>query len=290
MINSFYYHGADTLATGLTVPQIKAARHDAAGSLWIDLQAPTAQETDQILVGGFGFNPLTLSAWNCGLAVSGLTTDPQGIMVTTTMPSNGDGPGSAAIPESSCLGIHVASNSLVTVHQEAIPAIGAMLATVQSDISLIAAGPDRVAAELLLHSAGSRLAESAALRSRLEAIERKALGRVRSSGLRELHVLQGELAVLRQEAAAQADVARGMAEAAGPHVHEANRVYFRTAHQQLAATVARTAALEERADRLVTMQLPLAAGRLQSAVRLLAIIVAVLLAAVLIGLYLQVMR
>jgi hypothetical protein len=51
------------------------------------------------------------------------------------------------------------------------------------------------------------------------------------------------------------------------------------------AVVARTTTLEERADRLVTMQLPLAAGRLQSAVRWLALAVAALLAAVLVGLY-----
>jgi Mg2+ and Co2+ transporter CorA len=156
---------------------------------------------------------------------------------------------------------------------------------VQRDTELIAAGTDRLAAELLLRSAGVQSTESEALRTRLEGIERRSGDRSWSSSLMDLNGLQADLARLRREANLQADIALGLSQAAGPHIHDANRVYFRAAHQQLMAVVARTTTLEERADRLVTMQLPLAAGRLQSAVRWLALAVAALLAAVLVGLY-----
>jgi Mg2+ and Co2+ transporter CorA len=289
MIHSLYYHGDDIPATGLELPQLQAAGADAAGGLWIDLESPSAEEMDAVLREMFAFDPLTISAWQGGTPITGLTSDEGVVYVSFSVPRESPDSSTSGSEASSQewkhasyeqtiadLGMYVTRRCIVTVHNEPIASIEGLREYVTSDAALLAAGPDRLAAEVFRRTGSEQLSLVAVIKRALDREASAALGRRKEASLPELYRLQTAAAGLRRQQRIQAGVAKMLAEQEFAPVHEDNRVYFGAAYHALRTAEQRSSALVEQCSQLVALQLPLAAAGLQGSVRLLAVVSAAL--------------
>lgn len=310
MIHSFYHHGDEVPAAELSLAQIRAARGDPAGMLWIDLEAPTAQELQATLSDTFRFHPLTVAACLAAtpqpelgdygsylfltphLAAADAPTPPAAtpaLPAAVTVaggsppiprplpPKKGKGGMEEAeatiiaAPRSPVLGLFLGSNYVVTVHQGALPTVTALRTVVASDVEQLAAGADRFAAGLLEQAAEEHRLRIWSLSDALTALTAEMCAHAGPVTVRRLVALRWDLAEARLAMQRESDVLRTLAEAALAPVRAENRLYYRAVHHGLRTTIGQAEALYQQSEALSGAQLVVVVSEMNRTMRWLAL-------------------
>jgi magnesium transporter len=274
MIRSLYYHGDENLAADLTRKQLRAARADPAGVLWVDLWS-LDDEAGQVLSELFGVHPLYVEA--CRAADQRPRLEDLGAyaFVVLRLPGRGDSHGGHA--PSAEVDLFVGANYLVTCHLQPVPALEALRSAALRDSRLLASGADCLAG----HSA-------AALAGEARAVVGEAASRVESLGLstekagtgdacRQLTEARLDLGRWRRQLLAQQAVLRRLGAESVARIRPEARPYFRAAMEATCQAVDLTDEGRERAHSALEARQAEAALRLERSLWLLAGTVLVLL-------------
>jgi magnesium transporter len=227
MTNVLYHHGDDVPATGLSAGQIRVARGDPAGVLWVDLDAPTSQEAESILSGVFGFHPVAVAACAATPPQAGLIDFQHHLFLA--IPTLAAAPESAAafdLTATTGLGLYLGSNYLVTAHRQAVPAVTTLYQRLSTDSPALARGSDRVAADLLAELACQGRERIEAFARELQDVESRTFTQPKAADLERLLDLDRQLAAATRVVAHQREAVRQLTEAQLAPVRADSRPYF----------------------------------------------------------------
>jgi hypothetical protein len=199
MIYSFYEHGGDQPATGLGAAQIAGASRDPAGTLWVDLEAPTAAERTSVLAEALGFERADFPGLGTD-AAQGLLVGPRHSRLVARVP--GDQGSFAALV------LYVSPNVVVTEHP-GLPALHDM--RTRADTALPDGGALGLAGWVLGAVSAACAVRLADLDRKLTALEAGVVGSAGRTTGRELYALRRELEVLSESLPTLASACRELA-------------------------------------------------------------------------------
>lgn len=268
MIYSVYFHGEEQAATGLTPAQIKAARADPAGVLWVDLEAPSAQEADGILRAVFGFHHLTIE--DCLGDEQRPKIDDFGeyVFLVTHGPMSRDE--DEWLVDTTELDMYIGLNYVVTFHHRTMPVMKEHQTAIERDARMLARGADRLAADLLEHVAGDYLNLLDELDEALEDIEDEMFSRPREDTVNRLFLVRRQLATLRRLVSPQREMLNRLAWDSFSPIRPESRLYFREAYDRLVRVIDLTETLRDLASGALETYLSIVSNQLNQTMRWLA--------------------
>jgi magnesium transporter len=221
----------------LSISQLRVARKDSAGVLWVDLREPTLEETETVLGDVFGFHPLTIE--DCRTMSQRPKVEDFGEYLFLVMHAP-----PAPIPAPEELGqrgalqtiefnLYLGRNFVVTYHSLPVAAVEQMRETVSREGRYLAHGADYVAAEVLQAVAGDYIVLLDAFDDQLEWLETEIFTRPQDATVRQLFLLRRRLAELRRTVSPQREVLNRLAWDTFEPVREETRLYFREAYDRL---------------------------------------------------------
>lgn len=190
MIHTIYDHGGDDPATGLSPAQLSGALKDAAGTLWVDLEAASAAERETVLVQALGLEPAGSSGGTLA-DLNGFRVGSRHIRLTANVPSEGG--------EVAATTLYLGSNFVVTVQ----PGIRFVSALRNQSTQGLRGGAGVLAARIMTDAAGAWVLRLNELQARLGEFEGqvmsgggRAMGRAIYGVRRELEELSHALPVM----------------------------------------------------------------------------------------------
>ncbi|MFN2250974.1 MAG: CorA family divalent cation transporter [Anaerolineae bacterium] len=223
MIRIAYYHGDDLPARDLTVGQVRAAMLDPAGTLWVDIEAPSTEELDSGMVRELGLDPgITRDSLTAGRpSAVRLIESESGAIAAARLPPASDGDR----PDGSPIAVWLAPNWLVTCRSGTDERIDALLAAVESDPWLLAEGADRLVARLLDATVADARRAADRLGAKAADLHRRVLERPRRREVEQMIRTRHAATRLDGDLDGIVDGAALLAAAASP-ARSANQVYY----------------------------------------------------------------
>lgn len=263
MIHVLYDHGDERPATDLTPAQVRAARLDAAGLLWIDLEAPSEDELSAILKQALDIHvPVgQLLAERCG-SVAPMVFDSCALVPLQSSDVRPPTAELTPIPERSTLGLLIGGNYVITLHAEPWPFVTHLREALANGTGPMPKGRDGLVAEimaLLIRHERQRLETASAALARLHqrrgvAPDGEFVGR--------LVAVRNQLAALQADLEQQIHVARWLADEGASPITASGRVYFSLVSQALGSQRERAACLLRAAGHLADGQRTLLHGQM----------------------------
>lgn len=214
MIYTIYDHGGDDPATGLTTAQLSGALKDAAGTLWVDLEAASATEREAVLVQALGLEPGGLAAADQA-EPNTLSARARHFRLTAGVPSEN---GSAAAAP---LALYLGSNFVVTSQTGS-----RFIAAIRNQSTQgLPGGAAALAARILSDTAGAWTLRLGELKARLGQLE-SAAGSGQGTTGKAIYAVRVELEELRYALPAMAGNCRTLAAEGSSIVPAASRPAF----------------------------------------------------------------
>ncbi|HPG00378.1 MAG TPA: magnesium/cobalt transporter CorA [Kiritimatiellia bacterium] len=203
MIRSFVFNQGKLVSQDVGTDVLRLVLYDEGVQVWVDAENPTDEENKQLLEGIFNFHPLAIE--DC-LAVSERPkVDDYGDYIFMVIHAV-DYLNSAHEFRTTELNLFIGKNFLVTVHQDPLRSIGAMIDRVIKNAPLIARAPDRLTYHILdslLENYNPALEE---LSREIGDLEEKILTNSSTSAFHDILQLKSEVQRLRQIVAPQREV------------------------------------------------------------------------------------
>ncbi len=251
MIHVLYDHGDERPASGLTTAQIQAARLDAAGVLWADLEAPDAAELARIL--GEAFR-LDVATGRLFLEYGG-AAEPVGLAGCALVPLRSSAAHTPALdqvsrPNAGTLGLYLGSNFVISLHAEPWPLVAALRQAVAAGETSMAQGTAVLAAEIMWRIVRHDREVADAAAAALSRLGRQSGGETAA----RLTRVRGDLVALGREVRQQRKAALWLARDPASPIGASDRGTFALIEQALSSQLERTEALLAEAARLAELQ------------------------------------
>ncbi len=210
MIDSFVFSEGKLVSHNLEWEALRLARADRGLILWIDLTAPTEEETKIVLEQLFEFHPLAIEDCVSRSELSKVEDYEDYLFMIVQSAS----PGAETSIQISELNMFLGKEFLVTFHQEPIPALSLLKDRLVKGVGFQARGSDRLAHQVLDLVADSYLPVVDRTTQDMEDVEEKSLAGERKEDLskRILNArrrLSGLRQILRPQREMIARLARG---------------------------------------------------------------------------------
>lgn len=210
MIDSFVFSEGKLVSHNLEWEALRLARADRGLILWIDLTAPTEEETKKVLEQLFEFHPLAIEDCVSRSELSKVEDYEDYLFMIVQSAS----PGAETSIQISELNMFLGKEFLVTFHQEPIPALSLLKDRLVKGVGFQARGSDRLAHQVLDLVADSYLPVVDRTTQDMEDVEEKSLAGERKEDLskRILNArrrLSGLRQILRPQREMIARLARG---------------------------------------------------------------------------------
>jgi magnesium transporter len=267
MIHTVYHHGDEHPATGLTPAQIRAARSDAAGMLWVDLESATAVEAQQVLGDAFGFHPLTID--DCLNDEQRPKLDDFGSYIFVVDRAQTRSMLEAGRDDAVEVDIYIGPNFVVTYHTEALAVLTMLREAAVRDQRLLARGADRFAALCMEQLADDLVAGLDYVDDELESIEDSLFVRPEPTVVSRLFRVRHQLVTMRRMVGPQREVMNRLAWDAFAPVRAENRLYFRDVYDRLVLSLDLIDSRRDLAAGALETYLSVVSNRLSETMRLL---------------------
>ena len=210
VIDSFVFSEGKLVSHNLEWEALRLARADKGLIVWIDLTAPTEEETKKVLEQLFEFHPLAIEDCVTRSELSKVE-DYEDYLFLIVQSALAGTEKSVQINE---LNMFLGKEFLVTFHQEPIPALTQMKERVVKGVGLQARGADRLAHQVLDLAADSYLPVVDLMTQEMEDVEEKSLAGERKEDLSKRILkarrrLSGLRQILRPQRETVARLARG---------------------------------------------------------------------------------
>ena len=210
MIDSFVFSEGKLVSHNLEWEALRLARADKGLIVWIDLTAPTEEETKKVLEQLFEFHPLAIEDCVTRSELSKVE-DYEDYLFMIVQSASAGTEKSVQIHE---LNMFLGKEFLVTFHQDPIPALTLLKDKVVKGVGLQARGADRLAHQVLDLAADSYLPVVDLMTQEMEDVEEKSLGGERKEDLSKRILkarrrLSGLRQILRPQRETVARLARG---------------------------------------------------------------------------------
>lgn len=210
MIESFVFSEGKLVSHNLEWEALRLARADRGLILWIDLTAPTEEETKKVLEQLFEFHPLAIEDCVSRSELSKVEDYEDYLFMIVQSAS----PGAETSIQISELNMFLGKEFLVTFHQEPIPSLSLLKDRLVKGVGVQARGSDRLAHQVLDLVADSYLPVVDRTTQEMEDVEEKSLAGERKEDLskRILNArrrLSGLRQILRPQREMIARLARG---------------------------------------------------------------------------------
>lgn len=230
VIESFVFSEGRLVSHNLELEALRLARADKGLILWIDMTAPTPEETKEVLESLFEFHPLAIE--DC-LTLSELPKiedyDDYLYMIMHSVGLNAEK--TLKISE---LNLFLGKEFLVTYHLEKIAGVSLLQERLIKGTALQARGADRLAHQVLDHVVDSYLPVVEALTGEMEDVEDKALAGGRSEDLsNRILKARRRLSILRQTLRPQREVISRLSRGESKLVRALMLPYFRDVQDAL---------------------------------------------------------
>ena len=179
MIESFVFSEGKLVSHNLEWEALRLARADKGLILWIDLTAPTEEETKQVLEQLFEFHPLAIEDCVTRSELSKVE-DYEDYLFLIVQSASAGTEKSVQIHE---LNMFLGKEFLVTFHQDAIPALTLLKERVAKGVAAQARSADRLAHQVLDLAADSYLPVVDLMTQEMEDVEEKSLAGERKEDL-----------------------------------------------------------------------------------------------------------
>ena len=144
MIRSFVFSKGNLIAQDVVLDALKVMLYDSDIHIWVDMEAPTEEETKSLLSDVFAFHPLAIE--DCVALSERSKVDDYESYILIVMHGVDFGSGSFRTKE---LNMFIGKNFLVTFHHEPMRSIAATLDRVQRNAPAVAKAPDRLTYTIL---------------------------------------------------------------------------------------------------------------------------------------------
>jgi magnesium transporter len=228
---SFVFNEGKLVSHNLEWEALRLARADKGLIVWIDLTAPTEEETKSVLEQLFEFHPLAIEDCVTRSELSKVE-DYEDYLFMIVQSASAGTEKSVQIHE---LNMFLGKEFLVTFHQDAIPALTQLKDRVVKGVGLQVRGADRLAHQVLDLAADSYLPVVDLMTQEMEDVEEKSLAGERREDLSKRILkarrrLSGLRQILRPQRETVARLARGESKLIRPVVVP----YFRDVQDALA--------------------------------------------------------
>jgi magnesium transporter len=230
VIDSFVFSEGKLVSHNLEWEALRLARADKGLIVWIDLTAPTEEETKKVLEQLFEFHPLAIEDCVTRSELSKVE-DYEDYLFLIVQSASAGTEKSVQINE---LNMFLGKEFLVTFHQEPIPALIQMKERVVKGVGLQARGADRLAHQVLDLAADSYLPVVDLMTQEMEDVEEKSLAGERKEDLsKRILKARRRLSGLRQILRPQREVVARLARGESKLIRSVVVPYFRDVQDAL---------------------------------------------------------
>jgi len=231
MIRSFVFSQGRLLSQDVTGDVLRMMLFESEAHVWVDLEAPTEQETKSLLQDTFNFHPLAIE--DCVMVSERPKVDnyDEYIFMAIHSPDFSDRKFNTTE-----LNLFIGKNFLVTYHCEPMKCITATIDRISRNAPMIARAPDRLTYTILDLLLENYDPATASLSSEIEHIEKKVLESPSVHVLDDVLYLKDQVQSLRQILTPQRDVIGRIAHGEFKIVRSHMLPYYRDLLDQIVRT------------------------------------------------------